>query len=115
MKKLLQELKTFKLYGKQYLDKSLYKEYKEYLCEKILNELTAKGLANTFKYIFKNNVKNNSKATVDEINKFKKSILNVSYKTKLGEVVKDASTNLSINNAFCKKGNFHKRIQKGKF
>lgn len=35
MKKLLQELKTFKLYGKQCLDKSLYKEYKEYLCEKI--------------------------------------------------------------------------------
>ena len=118
MENLLQEIRDFEKY-KNCLSKELYEVYKSHLIErsrKVLNEITVDGLADTFKFLFGNDVANDPEATMRSIDRFKKAALHHHYAKEHNQIIKDASTNLEVKqNEFCDKETFIREFEKLNF
>lgn len=112
MKSLLQEIQDFEKY-KNCLNKELYEVYKNYLVERVLNEITPEGLSRVFKYVFKKDVLKGSDAMMRAIDKLKNGTLQYQYVKKHNQIVKDKSTNLEITDEeFCDKETFIREFEK---
>lgn len=115
MENLLQEIRDFEEY-KNCLDDDLFTIYKEHLVKcskKLLNEITVNGLADTFKFLFGNDVVNNPETTMRSIDRFKKATLNQHYTKEYNQIVKDSSTNLEVKrNELCDKETFIREFEK---
>lgn len=112
MKNLLHEIRDFEKY-KGCLSKELYEIYRNYLVERVLNEITAEGLSKVFKYVFKKDVLKDSDAMMRAIDKLKNGTLQYQYVKKHNQIVKDKSTNLEITDEeFCDKETFIREFEK---